>query len=287
MRKYRNNFSGLHAPGYRFRFRVQALAHRALFLPLQMKEDKAVIRILNGEDPCRVFDTDDIHEARNRFNSLRLRYDFPFWAATQFKIRHIDDADTITTLDLNEDQHHIIDTFLKRFHDKQVGRYIITKKGPACGLSTCVQAYIMWLQLYSNPKNSQICGLSNFHVCRFKENISRFQHKDTVPFTKRKFHIKDRLTSAFFNTFNKPDSLRGIDFGYVHLVDMANWRDSDGTRTSRAIAAAISGIWLDHRTLIVMEGNIPSPTYNPVFFNEVTYAYTTEKPKLFIPLHIP
>lgn len=272
MLKYRSNFSGRHASGYRFRFRVQAISHRALYLPLTMRDHDAVKRLCEGEDPCSVFHTSDIRQARKAFNDLRAQYDFSYWAATRFPVRHIDDPDVETTLDLNEEQHQIINQFLKTYRKKEAGRFIITKSGHRCGVSTCVQAYIIWMQLYQCPKNSQTCGFSTFHLGRFKENIARFFNRDVVNYARYKFNIKDSYTSAFFNTFNKPDSLRGIDFGYVHLVDMAKWKDVDGTRSARALRAAISGILLDYRTLIVLEGNNPSSKYNPILYSQVSYS---------------
>lgn len=272
MATFRSNFSGRRAPGYRFRFHVQAIAHRALYLPRPMRDLPEIARLLAGVDPCEVFGAFDIHEARKSFNRLRIRYDFPYWAATRFPISHIDDPDVVTTLVLNEDQHHIIDKFLKTYQDKQLGRFVITKKGPPCGVSTCVQAHIIWLQLFHNPKNAQICGPSNRQNSKLKDNIGAFFGKERVSYSRNRFQICGWDTSAIFNTFNRPDSLRGIDFGYVHLFDMAKWRDLDGIRTSRAVKAAKSGILLDYRTLIVLEGDQPSPKYNPVFHRQVLSA---------------
>lgn len=281
MLKFRNNLSGLHAPGYRFRFRGQSIAHRALYLPRPMRQDPLVVRLINGEHPCHVFNTPDIHNARKAFNSLRCRYDFPFWAATAFPVRHIDAPDIITLLDLNEDQHKIADQLLKTYEDKQFSRFIITKTGKSRGVSTCVQAYIIWLQLFQTPLNSQTCGLSGSHLGRFKENIARFLGKDSIDYCRYKFQICDRYTSAFFNTFNRPDSLRGIDFGYVHLVDMHKWKDPDTNRSSRALCAAQSGILLDYRTIIIIEGNNPSPKFNPVFYSQLQFAEENPENSLF------
>ncbi len=286
MQNYRNNFSGLHAPGYRFRFNIRSISHRALFLPLQMKQDPAVIRLLNGENPCSVFNVSSINDARRAFNSLRLKYDFPFWAATQFPILHIDDPDRITTLILNESQHRIIDIFLKRFFDKQIARYVITKQTSRIGLTTCVQAYIIWLQIFSCPKNSNICGASMFNVDHLKANIARLFNWQTVPSYKRKLPIVNRFAHSFFNSFNKPDALRGIDFGYVHLADISKWHDPDGVRTSRAFVAANSGVLLNHMTFVAFEGNLPSVKKNPVFLGEINFANDPHKIKVSYPINV-
>ena len=281
MLNYRNNLSGRNAAGYRFRFHNRSISHRALFLPLEMKQDPAVTRILSGENPCEVFTTSSIREARTAFNNLRLRFDFPFWAATKFRVRDINDADEIVTLNLNHPQHQIADIFLKRYFNKEIARYIITKRSPRCGLTTCVQAYIIWRQLYGCPKHENICGASKLNVAQLKANIARFFNKDIFPFSKRKFNIVANHCYALFNTFRTPDALRGIDFGYVHLVDMSKWWDPDGNNTLRAIVSGISGVLLDYRTLIVMEGNHPNQKKNPAFLAEIQYADRRGETALF------
>lgn len=216
---------------------------------------------MKGEGPCIVFKVSSIKEAKEAFRELRCSYDFAYWAATKFKIRDISDPEQIVTLALNEHQHCIIDTFQKRYFKKLPGRYIITKQSPRIGVTTCVQAYILWLQTYSCCcSNSQTCSANEFANSRLRENIYRHLGKTIFP-VKKKITLFNGYIGAYFNTVRNPDSLRGIDFSYVHLANMSSWRDRDMTLSSRAFNAAISGILHHYFTLIVIEGDLPKSKY--------------------------
>jgi len=216
---------------------------------------------MKGEDPCKVFKVSSIKEAKEAFRELRCSYDFAYWAATKFKIRDISDPDQIVTLMLNYHQHRVIDTFQKRYSKKLPGRYIITKQSPRIGVTTCVQAYILWLQTYSRCcSNSQTCSANEFANSRLRENIYRHLGKTIFP-VRKKITLFNGYIGAYFNTVRNPDSLRGIDFSYVHLANMSSWRDPDMALSTRAFNAAISGILPQYFTLIVIEGDLPNPKY--------------------------
>ncbi|MDE6022648.1 MAG: hypothetical protein K2G13_04005 [Muribaculaceae bacterium] len=251
-------YSGWHSPGFRFRFHVRSISHRALFLPLQMKELPEIISIRNGESPLSVFNVASIHDARDAFLRLRYAHDFSFWAAREYFVRDIHDPDRMVPLILNYFQCHIIDTFLRRFFRKMDSRYVITKQFRSYGVTTCVQAYILWLQLFHWNKNSNTCGASDICIRPLKANLMRYIHKDGE-LAERRIPIPGADCRAFFNTFRSPDALRGIDFAYVHLADMSKWNDPARTYSMKAYVAGISGVLPHHNTLIVMEGNIPRP----------------------------
>lgn len=63
---------------------------------------------------------------------------------------------------------------------------------------------------------------------------------------------------AFFNSFGRPDAIRGINLGYVHFADMSGWYDPHAKNAPRAYTAAVSAVLLDYFTLVVLEGNVPS-----------------------------
>lgn len=258
-----NPLSGHHAPGYRFRFSVRAITRRSIFLPLALKQNDIIKRLKAGEDPHHVFNVSSIEEARNAFRELRRRHDFSYWAATKYKIRDVNDPDNIIPFVLNEHQHHIIDTFRKRYFRQESGRYIISKQTPRIGVTTCVQAYILWLQTYSYCLgNSQTCSASDFANRRLRENIYRYLGMSICP-KKMKIPMGDFYCGSYFNTVRTPDALRGIDFSYVHLANMSEWSDKDMKKSTRAYCTAISGVLLDYFTLIVIEGDTSSS--NPFF----------------------
>ena len=251
-----NQYSGYQAPGFRFCFHVTSIAHRPLFLPLQMKRLPQIQRLLNGESPLEVFNCDNIHSARNAFCSLRKKFDFAYWAAKEYLIRDIKDPDRIVPLTLNNFQHYLIDILQKRFHNHQIGRYIITKSFGRVGLTICIQAYMLWLQSYQCANNSFTCSSSSINLYPLKSDICRFLKRDIVP-SDPWIYLPNADRRAFFNTFRSPDFIRGINLGYVHLTDMSKWNDPDGDDASRVYTASSSAVLLTYHTLVVLEGNIP------------------------------
>lgn len=254
----RNPLSGRLSAGFRFRFNVRALSHKALYLPLEMKGLRQIKMLLQGGSPLEVFVCHSIPDARKAFNELRKQFDFPFWAATEYPVRDIDDPDRIVPLRLNYSQHKIADTFLKRYFKREIGRYIITKTFGRVGVTTCVQAYILWRQTYYFPKNSYTCSASDISISPLKTNLCRYLHRDIVP-TENYVYLPKVDRRAFFNTYRNPDYIRGLDIGFVHLADMSRWYDPDGNVASRAHAAATGGVLMRYYSLVVLEGNIPKP----------------------------
>lgn len=251
-----NPYTGLQAPGFRFCFHVRAIAHRSLFLPLTMKPLPQIQSLIKGENPLTVFDCHSIHEARHAFLELRKKFDFAYWAATEYYIRDIKDADHIVPLQLNYIQHYLIDILQKRYHNHQFGRYIITKSFGRIGLTTCIQAYMLWLQTYKRINNSYTCSSNSINLNPLKTDLCRHLKRDVIP-SEPWIYLPKADRRAFFNTFRTPDFIRGINLGYVHLADMSKWHDTDGDDASRVYATATSAVLLKYFTLIVLEGNIP------------------------------
>lgn len=221
-----------------------------------MKSLPQIQRLIKGESPLSVFNRHDIRSARQAFCEFRKNFDFAYWAATEYYIRDIHDADNIVPLKFNSYQHYIIDIIQKRYTNRQQSRYLITKSFGRCGVTTCVQAYILWLQIFKCNKHSFTCTASDLSIYQPKSNLCRYLKRDIVP-TDKSIFIPQANNCAFFNTYRNPDYIRGIDLGYLHLADMSHWQDSDGRLSSRVYAAANSSVLLKYDTLVVLEGNVP------------------------------
>ncbi len=252
----RNPLSGLGCPDFRFRLQHRALSHRSIYLPLSMKQHPKIQRLLKGESLLSVFDAYTIESARHAFDELRYHYDFAFWAAKEYYIRDIKDADNIIPLKLNNFQTYLMDIIQKRYFNMQSGRYIITKSFRKVGITTCVQAYILWLQIFRCHKHSYTCSASDISVYPIKTNLCTYLHRDIVP-SEKFIYIPKADRKAFFNTYRTPDYIRGIDLGYVHFADMSRWYDPEGKDASRVYAAATSAVLMRSDTLVILEGNIP------------------------------
>ena len=252
----RNPHTGRLSAGFRFRFKVRAISRRALYLPLEMREQPQIKLLMQGHSPLQVFNCVSIQSARKAFVELRKQFDFPFWAASEYYVQDIDDPDRIVPLNLNCFQNRIADTFLKRYFKREIGRYIITKSFGKVGVSTCVQAYILWRQTYHWPKHSYTCSASDISINPLKTNLCRYLHRDVVP-SDNYLYLPKVDRRAFFNTYRSPDYIRGIDLGYAHFADMSRWNDPHADYASRVHAAVSGSVLLKHYSLLVFEGNIP------------------------------
>ncbi|MDE7350515.1 MAG: hypothetical protein K2N25_05565 [Muribaculaceae bacterium] len=307
MKISRNPYSGRNCTGYRFRFQVSSISHQPLFLPLEMKSLPQIRMLLQGISPLAAFNCFSHERALEAFSSIRKKYDFDYWAINEYFIHDLTDADSIIPLRLNDAQFLVIDTFRKRFFDRMPSRYIITKSFRRCGLSTCIQAYILWMQTFQCSNNSYTCSPSEISMFPLKANLCRYLHRDIVPPDMGIFlpRVDGR---AFFNTFRNPDAIRGINLGYVHLADMSRWRDSKLKKTERAYIAPVSAVLFKFFTLVVLEGDVPwkcsfnikdfvrrdphmretnrknklsKKFHNPFFINEVMVAQSSHSPYFF------
>lgn len=307
MKMYRNPTSGRNCSGYRFKFHVKSIYPHPFYLPLEMKSLTPIRQLMQGKSPVSVFNTLSISEARKHFGRLRRRYDFDYWALKEYFIPDVHNPDLIIPLRLNDAQFHVIDIFSKRFFEKKIGRYVVSKTMRRCGLTTCIQAYILWMQTCRCRNNSFLCGPGEIALLPIKKNLCRYLHRDIVPQEPWIF-IPKVDGRAFFNTFRSPDFIRGINLGYVHFANMSQWRDPSDNSTSRAFVAPVGAVLLEYFTLVVLEGDIPrkdsfnikkylkmNPNEkesvrkrnlshrfsNPFFINEVMVSMTSANPHFF------
>lgn len=252
-----NHFTGRRSAGFRFRLNCRPISHAPLYLPLAMKSLPEIIDLSNGVSPLEVFNSDNIRDARKAFNRLREKFDFTFWAARNFFVRDINDSDCIVPMLLSPLLTAVIDIFERRYFNRKLGRYIITKPYGRIGLTTTMQAYILWRQLFSDCGGyANICGATNFNTLHLKANLSRFLGWKNVP-DRMRYLIKLPWTCAIFSSIANPDATRGMDISYGLFADMSQWRDPTPMASERAIGTVLGSILLEYRTLTIMEGNRP------------------------------
>lgn len=277
-----------------------------------MKRLPQIQLLMHEESPLSVFNRHSIESAKHAFNELRKKYDFDYWAANEYTVRDINDADSIIPLRLNDCQHYVIDIIRRRYFLHRQSRYIITKSFRRGGLTSCIQAYILWMQTYQRSNNSYTCGASDIGIHPLRSNLCRYLHRDVIP-PEMGIFIPGVGWSAYFNTFNRPDAIRGVNLGYVHLADMSRWMDPESKKSRRAFIAPVSAVLLEYFTLVALEGDVPKRKSlnirdfirkhpketdsirkrklsfmfrNPFFINEVLVANSSSDPH-FLHIHIP
>lgn len=253
-----NPISGLNSAGPRFKVRIRSLAHENMYLPVSMRSLPQMRLLLDGVSPLTVFNSTSIKHARLAFYRLRSKFDFPYWAALEFKVPDITNPHRIIPLRLNSLQHNLVDTFIHDSLDDGPRRYVITKTIPRCGLTTCIQAYIFWLQSY-HIDNSITCAHSDSEMNLMKANVARFLRKAGG---KHRVSINNEGISALFQSFHTPNVLGRLSGRFVHLADMAKWLDHSWEGTPHILSNALNGWRRQKAAMFVLEGDRPA---NPDF----------------------
>lgn len=250
-----NPLAGKNSTCSRFRFRVRSIAHKSLYLPVEMKALSQIRQLIDGVPPLVVFRCDDIKAARRAFYDLRKKFDFPYWAALEYTIPENGNYSKMIPLILNRIQRHIVEIFIGRTNAGLPGRYIISKSVPGCGLTTCVQAYILWRQLYWHPHHSITCTHSNDMMDKLKSIVSRsMSNKEDI----RNLVLINEGVYSFFQSVYYPNVLDGCSSSYVHLADMSKWQDLTSEISDHVYSNAMAR-WNDTpSSLMVLEGDCPS-----------------------------
>lgn len=249
-----NTISGFNSAGHRFKVRIRSLAHENMYLPVSMRQLPEMCLLLEGVSPFSVFDCYSIKEARLAFYELRKEFDFPYWAALEFRVPDIEDPHSIVPLRLNRLQHNLADSLISDSTDGIPHRYIITKTIPRCGLTTCVQAYLLWMQTY-HPDNSITCALSESMMSMMKANVSRCIRKDGGRY---RIFLNNKGVSAFFQSFDTPNVLDRVSGRFVHLADMSKWSDPSSEVSAHILSNALNGWRRQEAALFILEGDRPS-----------------------------
>lgn len=248
-----NPLSGKNSPGIRFPFRVRSIAHKNLYLPIEMMATPQIRLLLDGASPLDVFGCENLDLARSRFNLLRMRYDFPYWAALNFHVPDKASPQSKVPLVLNIHQRFIADILIRRSNAGLPGKYFVTKSTPQVGLTTCIQAYILWNQLHRYPHHSITCSPDILCTDRLKYSLARQLGRKA---SSSDLKLDERIKASFLS-FYESYELIGHRAGYLHLADMLKWYDPDA-ESSRQIFSRASSCWCKDRfALMILEGDTP------------------------------
>lgn len=252
-----NPLTGWKSSGLRFRFRVRSISSHNLYLPLKMKSIPEINALLNGATPLEVFKCDCLKAAREAFCRLRKRFDFPYCAALDFVIPDKENIDQMVPMRLNSFQYSVVNAIERRMRDDVRSFFLISKTVPRCGLTSCVQAYILWLQKYVLSGDTVAYLPSANDSITYMERVRNF-HKQVIV-----TDIPDALISnsrsIFCFHFKNPDfSWKGRKPSFIHLADMSKWIDPSAKFSSRVFSETLNSLSGDAHSLFIMEGDYPT-----------------------------
>lgn len=218
------------------------------------------------------YDKDAYDMIVEEFVRIRIRYDFPFWAALLVQIHPKGGGDFVHFV-LNRPQRKLVTEYERQ---RLLGMPIrlILLKARQWGGSTVTQMYFAWLQLvHKTGLNSLIVShvldSSNTILDMYKNMLEKyptgFLHDIGASYdaNEKKWQgvgqsnslheIPQRNCKIKVGTAEKPDNDRSGDYNLVHLSEVGVWKRTEGKTPEELIQGATSGIPLLPYTMIVIE----------------------------------
>lgn len=275
-----NPITGKNSTGKRIKVTIPDFPIETQWLPVRMMKTPLVKRIIAagsfdafmveefGED----YTYEDRQKAIESFVRLRIRYDFPFWAAFYVYIKCKGGGEDVL-FKLNRPQRRLVER-LERMREARKPIRLILLKARQWGGSTCIQIYFAWLQLVHNVGlNSLIVGHVKDASTEVKDMFDRMLKAYPVGMLYKQGEIYDdnepklvgvggaqniqripqRNCKIKIGTAEKPDSARGGDYNLVHCTEVGLWKTTEGKTPQQIVRSACSGILLRPNTAIVYE----------------------------------
>lgn len=304
-----NPITGEGSTGKRFRMEIEGFTPSTLYLPVSMR-DNALVEELRKHGSVGTFlaahDMDATSQNTNsvlcEFVRLRIRHDFPFWAAAFVIIKNKFGGEDIH-FRLNRPQRHLVEV-LEGMRTASRPIRLILLKARQWGGSTAIQLYMAWLQLVQERGlNSLVVAQVSSAADEVRDMFDRMLHsypswllcdvgeepKDGAPKMERVGNADNvrrviaRNCKVKTGSAERPDSARGGDYSLVHCTEVGVWKRTEGKRPEDIIRSACSGVLLRPLTMIVYES-----TANGVgnFFH-TEYEAAKRGQSQFTPLFIP
>lgn len=252
------------------------------WLPVEMMDEPFVKRLMEAGSIKKFIKTfmvgtaDMYEEAANKvvemFVRIRIRHDFPFWAATLIYIKPKGGGRDVL-FRLNRPQRRLIERFERMRKAGKPIRLIILK-ARQWGGSTCTQLYMAWLQLvHLQGLNSLIIAHQTAGSDEIRDMFTRMIEKypvemlheigDAYDLNEQKLvgvgnsgiihRVPQRNFKIKIGTAIRPKTCLGGDYNLVHLSEVAKWRETEGTKPEEVIDNSCAGILLKAYTMIVLE----------------------------------
>ena len=275
-----NPITGKNSTGKRVKVVIPDFPIETQWLPVRMMNIPLVKRIIAAGSfdafMEEEFGEDYIYEDRQKaiesFVRLRIRYDFPFWAAFYVYIKCKGGGEDVL-FHLNRPQRRLVER-LEKMREARKPIRLILLKARQWGGSTCIQIYFAWLQLVHNVGlNSLIVGHVKDASTEVKDMFDRMLKAYPVGMLYKQGEMYDdnepkligvggaqniqripqRNCKIKIGTAEKPDSARGGDYNLVHCTEVGLWKTTEGKTPQQIVRSACSGILLRPNTAIVYE----------------------------------
>lgn len=261
---------------------VQYLPEQMLKIPLVKQIIKAgsIKNFYTTINSASQFSSEEKQKVIKQFVRLRIRYDFPFWAAMLVYIKAKGGGEDVL-FRLNRPQRKLIKRLEKmRLAGKPIR--LVLLKARQWGGSTAIQLYMAWLQLvhcvglnslivaHQGTASDEIHDMFNRMIEaypvemlyklgeEYSENESKYVNVGKSGSIHR---VPQRNCKIKIGTAERPNSARGGDYNLVHCSEVGLWQTTEKKTPEDIVRTACSGVLYRPYTLIVYEST-PNGTGN-------------------------
>lgn len=207
-----------------------------------------------------------------QFTRIRIKYDFPFWAATLVYIKRKGGGKDVL-FRLNRPQRRLAEQ-LERMRKAGKPIRLIILKARQWGGSTCVQMYMAWLQMvHEVGLNSLIIAhqsaasdkikamfekmIAAYPVAMLHEMGDVYSEKEKkiigVGNTGSIKRVPQRNCDINIGTAESTESSRAGDYNLVHLSEVGLWKATEKINPENIVRSATTGVLYLPNTMIVYE----------------------------------
>jgi hypothetical protein len=264
--------SGLNCCGERFAIIVPEKKPYTFYLPIEMKDLKAIkllqtygsiTEVLKNETKSRKPKEDEIDFFWYKICEERYKYDFEFYAVSCCWIIDKETANYIR-FKPNPAQRMLIRALEKqRLEGRQIN--IIILKAKQMGFTTLIQMYMQWIQIVLKKNwNSAICAhelTAAINIRSMYDNSIRMmppvggEKKTICSFggTTNIKQIPERGCRITVGTAQNPESIRSQDLKMIHLSEMAFYPETIGNNPELLESSMISSLTDGQNTMVIRE----------------------------------
>jgi hypothetical protein len=280
-----NPVTGEGSIGERFSFSLSDFPLQTQQLPIAMQKIPLIQKLARAGS-IREFLTKTLHcqypsdteyqadrkKVIDQFVRIRIRHDFPFWAATFVWIKNKGGGEDVR-FRLTRPQRRFV-TILEQKRTANLPIRLILLKARQWGGSTTSQLYMAWLQLvhqtglnsliiaHQTSGSDEIRDMFNRMLDRYPLELlyplgATYNEKEPkltgVGLSGQIHAVPQRNCKIKIGTAKNPDSCRGGDYNLVHCSEVGIWEATEKKTPEQIVRSACSGILLKPYTMIIYE----------------------------------
>ena len=205
---------------------------------------------------------EDYNELVGFINSMRMEYDFEYWAATCAMIRDRSSENLVPFI-LRRPQRKLLKVFVDDLFANKPVRVVLLK-ARQWGGSTLTQLFMAWIQIFHRKNwNSVIAAQDKTAAQGVREMFATMadNHPTDVFHVELKAYagtshtklLRDRGCVISVGSFNTPDAMRSTSLKMMHCTEVGMWQDTPHRKAAAFITSMKSSVPRIPYTFIVLE----------------------------------